>query len=174
MKRSSAITHQKGSALLFAFILLLALTFIAVASVNTGVMEVKMASSVEEEMNAFQTAAATVDFVMSDTNYLPATGALNVPKTVLNCTNGACVTDPPGITLPGTTLNTAGSGGEEIITGTATRTADCGLPPRMSKSSSLLNFSSFGYKVASDVDKTANNRGRSHQRHGFLTLGPKC
>ena len=50
---------QQGSALLFAFVLLIALTFIAIASVNTGVMGVRMASNVEEEMNAFQTSRAS-------------------------------------------------------------------------------------------------------------------
>lgn len=157
-----------------SFILMIALTFIAIASVNTGVLEVKMAGSVEEQMNAFQTSAAGIDFLMSDEDYLPATSTLGTPVTVVACTNGACTTNPSGITLPGTTFDTAGSSGEETVDLIATRTEDCGLPPRTSTASSLLNFSSFGYEVESDVDKTENNRGRSDQVTGFITLGPKC
>ena len=165
---------QRGSALLMAFILLIALTFIAIASVNTGVMEVKMASSIEEDMNAFQVAASGIDFLMSDTDYLPATSSLGTPVTVVACSDGSCTTNPSGITLPADTFETAGSSGEEVIDLIATRTEDCGLPPRTSTASSLLNFSSFGYEVESDVDKTQNNRGRSNQVTGFITLGPKC
>ncbi len=174
MIRQIKLIQQKGSALLMSFILMIALTFIAIASINTGVLEVKMASSLEEEMNAFQTAAAGIDFLMSDEDYLPATSPLKTPVTVVTCTNGACTTNPSGIVLPGATFNTAGSSNEENIDLIATRLEDCGLPPRTSTASSLLNFSSSGYEVEADIDKIDNNRGRSDQVTGFITLGPKC
>lgn len=174
MKNIQSLKYQSGSALLMSFILMIALTFIAIASVNTGVMEIKMSTAVEEEMNAFQTAAAGVDFVISNTAYLPASGAINTPTTVINCTNTACTTIPNGINLPGTTFATAGTSNEETVTVIATRTADCGLPPRTGDPSSVLNFSSFAYEVEANVDKTDNNRGRSNQLSGFMKLGPKC
>ena len=168
------IKSQKGSALLFSFILMIALTFIAIASVNTGIMEIKMAGSVEEQMNAFQTAVAGIDFALSDPSFLPSTGALNIPIEVINCTNNSCTSDLAAVpTLPGSAFDTPDSGDESIVA-TVERTLDCGLPPRTKDASSLLNFSSFAYEATADIDKTTTNRGRSYQLQGYLTLGPKC
>jgi hypothetical protein len=51
---------------------------------------------------------------------------------------------------------------------------DCGLPPRTTRGSSLVVYSSFGYRIASDVDRIATGRGRSSVRLGYVILGPKC
>ncbi len=152
---------QRGSALLLCLILLIGLTFIALSAVQTGIMEVRMASAVEEEMNAFQTAQAAIDFTISDTTNLPTTGALNTPNTVTLSPDTN--TDDAFYTATG-----------ETVTASTQRTVDCGAPPRTRVASSLLNFSSFEYKISSNVDKRKTRRGRSHQRQGYITLGPKC
>lgn len=158
---------QQGTALLFAFVLLIALTFIAIASVNTGVLGVKMASNVEEEMNAFQTAKAVIDFILDDPSaHLPSTGSGTV--TALNCTNGAC-TNPSGNPLPGDTFVTNSS---DSIVATVDY-SNCGLAPR-SAGTSLAAFSAYSYKISAGVDRTENNRGFSQQRQGYMELGPKC
>jgi len=144
---------------------MISLTLIALSSVQTGIMEVRMAGAVEEQMNASQTAHSAIDFVLSDTTYLPTTGALNTPVDV---------------TLTPATVSTDAfyaydvSGMTEIVEANAERVVDCGTPPRTRISSSLLAFSSFEYKIAADVDKTATKRSKSHQRQGYITLGPKC
>ncbi len=147
--------------MLFCIILLVALTYIAITSANTSIMQVRMASAVEEQMNAFQVASAGVDFTISDTSNLPTTGALNTANTITLIPN----------TAVGDTFYAATG---EIVTTTATRTADCGVPPRTRVASSLLAFSSFEYRIESDVNKIASRRGRSHQRQGYIVLGPKC
>lgn len=147
---------QRGTALLFAFIVLVSLTFIAVSSVRTSVMELRIARNVEENMNAFQTAQAAVDFVKSDSANLPFVGPLNTPSTVA-LTGSTFATDP-----------------DETLVATAERTLDCGQPPRMRAGTSLLAFSSFSYRITADLDKTASGRGKSSIRQGVLVLGPKC
>ena len=170
MKQLKAV-QQKGSALLFSFILLIALTFIAIASVNTGIMEVKMATNIEEQMNAFQMANAAIDFVLSDTDTnLPKASGGTVTVTIIDCADGnPCVTDPAGLVLPTVPFTTA--------TGESTTTdivyTACGPAPR-GTGSSLIAFSSYAYRISTDVNKTANGRGRSSQRQGYLELGPKC
>ena len=142
-------------------ILMISLTLIALSSVQTGIMEVRMAGAVEEQLNASQTAHSGLDFVISDSTNLPTTGALNTPTVV---------------TLTPNTLGTdafyAATG--EIVEANAERIIDCGTPPRTRVASSLLAFSSFEYKVAADIDKTVTRRGKSNQRQGWITLGPKC
>jgi hypothetical protein len=154
---SIASHRQRGTALLFSMIILVALTFIGVAAVNTGVMEVRMAGHLEEQMNAFQTAQAVIDYVISDSGNLPATGPLNTPSTVA---------------LPDEDPFTVNTG--ETLTAQAERVIDCGQPPRIRGASSLLAFSSFSYKISADVDKVATGRGQSYQRQGYMILGPKC
>ena len=164
------IQFQHGSALLFSFILMLALTFIAIASVNTGIMQTKMATSVEEEVNAFQTSGAALDFVLSDESYLPPT--MNLVTTIFDCTDGVCVTDPAVAALPTNDVFKTIQG--ESIVATLERTEECSPPPRLANASSALEFNSFGFEGTSDIDKTQTNRGRSYQIEGYLTLGPKC
>jgi len=160
---------QQGSALLFAFVLLIALTFIAIASVNTGVMGVRMASNVEEEMNAFQTSRALIDFILNDTTaHLPAATIGTITVVALDCTNGSC-TNPSGTALPAGTFDTVGS---DTIIATVEYTA-CGLAPR-SAGTSLPAFSAYSYKISGDIDRTINRRGFSQQRQGYMQLGPKC
>ncbi len=150
------MSAQRGTVLLFSFIILISLTFIAISSVRTSVMELRIARNVEENMNAFQTAQAAVDFVKSNNANLPFVGPLNTPTAV-------------ALTGNSFTLATG-----ETLVATAERTIDCGPPPRMRNGSSLLAFSSFSYRINADLDKTANGRGQSEINQGILLLGPKC
>lgn len=162
MKTSDRL-RQSGTALLLCLILLISLTLIALASVQTGIMEVRMAGAIEEQMNASQTAHSAIDFTVSDTTYLPTTGATGIPVDVALTPN----------TLTTDTFYGDGILGVQIEAN-ATRIVDCGTPPRTRISSSLLAFSSFEYRIAADVDRTSIRRGKSHQRQGWITLGPKC
>ena len=176
------ISRQKGSALLFAFIMLFALTFIAIAAVNTCVMGLKMSGSIEEEMNAFQTAAAGIDLALSnidDSSLFPSSGALDVDNEIVNCTSNSdtvavTCTKAATLTLPGTTFDVLGSSGEETITIKIARTADCMPLPRDPDGSSIVLFKGSAYRVKADVDKTDHNRGRSHQRNGVMKRVISC
>lgn len=148
--------RQRGAALIVCLIFLIALTLIGINAVATSAMGLRMASNTEEELNAFQTAQSAVDAVISDEDNLPTTGPLETPVSVV---------------LPGAAFYAAAG---ETITASAARTSECGLPPRLARGSSLRKFSSYGYRVASDVDRIATGRGRSSVRLGYLTLGPKC
>ncbi len=170
------LSRQKGSALLFSFIMLFALTFIAIASVNTSIMGLKMSGAVEEEMNAFQTAAAGIDLALSkidDTSVYVPTGNLDVANVIVDCTDMSC-TVATGVVLPGTTFDTYGTGGEETIKISITRTADCMPLPRSRTGSSLVIFKGSAFRISADVDKTDNNRGRSHHRNGVMKRVVSC
>ena len=162
---------QTGSALLFAFVLLIALTFIAIASVNTGIMEAKMATNVEEEINSFQTAASMIDYILSDTEtHLPGTGSATV--TAFDCSDGddPCDTEPATATFPEEVFKTIQ---DESLTVVIDYT-NCGLPPRLEAGVDMQNFSSFSYRISANLNRIATGRGKSGQRQGYMELGPKC
>ena len=115
-----------------------------------------MSGNVEANANTFQTAVAAVDFVLSDVSNLPAVGPLNVPAAV---------------TLSGSPF-TVETG--DAISASATRLADCGLPPRMTNATSMTAYSSFSYEVAADVSKNTAGMGQAGMVQGYMLLGPKC
>jgi len=148
--------QQRGAVLAIALIMLTSLTLISTGAVQTALMELKMALNSEEMANAFQTAQAAIDFALSDTDHLPMTGELNTPTTV-------SVSGSPFVLASG-----------ETLAASAERTIDCGAPPRLGTGSSLLSYSTFSFRVSADLDRSANGRGRSSIRQGYLVLGPKC
>ncbi len=147
---------QQGSALLICVILLVALTFTAVASLQSGVMQVRMSGALEDEMNAFQTAQAAIDFVAGDAANIPTTVALNTPVSV---------------TLSGDafTLQTG-----ETIDATYTLTSTCTSLPRMVKGYSAGSFFGYKYRISANVDKRATRRGVSYQRQGLVKTVLSC
>lgn len=154
--RPRKTTNQQGTALVISLIMLASLSMISLAAVDSAVLGMHIARNTEEKMNAFQVAQSAVDLAISDTGNLPMTGALQVPVT---------------IPLSGSAFSAAAG---EIIVASAERTIDCGLPPRLANGTSLLSYSSFSFRVAADIDRTANARSHASVRQGYLILGPKC
>ena len=145
----TAHNKQHGSALLFSIILLIALTFTAVISVQTGIMEVRMAGALQDEMEAFQTAQSAIDFVISDNANLPTTGAINTPIDVVLTGNAFSIE--------------AG----ETVTADVQLTSTCGVLPRMTLGFSAGTFYGYKWKISADV-------GRSHQRQGYIKTVLAC
>lgn len=149
---------QRGATLVVALILLGALTMIAIASVDAGVMSLRVARNVEEDMSAFQLAQSAIDAAIADPANLPTVGPLEAMTPV---------------SLSGTPFAVDTTAGESL-NAAAERTLDCGQPPRLANGTSLLAFSSFSYRVHADVDRTTTGRGRASLRQGQMLLGPKC
>ena len=152
--------QQQGSALLLCIVLLIAMTYLAISSVSTGVMEVRMSSAIEEEMNAFQIAQSAIDFTASDFDNLPFTGALNTPS---------AVTLSPATAAGDMFYSAAG----ETVTATAERSGACAIPPRTKKPNGK-QFKADEFIIRADVDKTATRRGISRQTQGIILIGTGC
>ncbi len=153
-------TRQQGSALLLCIVLLIAMTYLAISSVSTGVMEIRMSSAIEEELNAFQIAQSAIDFTASDFDNLPFTGALNTenPVTLSPATNA------------GDMFYTATG---ETVTATAARSGACAIPPR-TKRPNGKQFKADEFIIRANVDKTATRRGISKQTQGIILIGTGC
>lgn len=147
---------QRGVTLLVVMLILIGISLISVASVNTSVMELRMARNAESTTNNYQTALATIDYVIADPSNLPTLGPLNQPATV---------------TLTGAPFNTSTG---DSLAASAMRIEDCAAPPRMVSATSMLAYSAFRYEITADLDKNASGMGQSGIVQGYLQLGPKC
>lgn len=147
---------QKGVVLVIVLMMLIGITLISMATVNTSVMELRMARNAESGVNNFQTALSAVDFVISDPANLPTVGPLM---------------QPAGVTLSGSVFDVTGS---DTITASAVRVAECSPPPRMRSANSLMAFSAFNYEIRANLDKNAGGMGQTGVVQGFLQMGPKC
>lgn len=146
---------HRGSALVFSMIILVALTLLGITAAATSTLGLRMAANAEDDMNAFQTAQAVIDNILSNPAVLPTVGSLNTVSPPLPLTNTTTAFYPE----PGETLQ-----------GTATRTSEGGLPPRVKEASSAAQFSTMGYRVDSTVNRLATGRGQSSLSQGFLLL----
>ena len=155
---NSTAKKQQDAVLIIALVMLAALTLMSTAAVDSSVMGLRISRNVEEQVNAFQTAQAAVDQVISDTANLPLTGPLN---------------NFISVPLSGNPFAADTVAGESVAA-QAERTLDCGMPPRLNAGTSLLAYSSFSFRVRADIDRAATGRGLSSVRQGYLILGPKC
>ena len=149
-------SRQKGVALVVVLMMLIGITLISMASLNTSVMELRMARNTESSVNNFQTAISAVDFVISDPANLPTVGPLMTPTSVT-------LTGSPFAVSTGDT-----------VTASAIRVGECGLPPRMRSANSLMAYSAFDYEITADLDKNVSGMGQTGVVQGYLQMGPKC
>lgn len=154
--RGRSRARQSGVVLVVVLMMLIGITLISMAAVNTSVMELRMARNAEDTVNNFQTALSAVDFVISDTANLPTVGPLMQPAPV---------------TLTGSVFGVASG---DTLTASAVRIGECGLPPRMRAANSLMAYSAFDYEITADLDKNSTGRGQTGVVQGYLQIGPKC
>lgn len=148
--------RERGVVLAVVLMMLIGITLISMAALNTSIMELRMARNTEFGVNNFQTALSAVDFVISDPANLPTVGPLMTPTPV---------------TLTGS-LFSASTG--DVVTASAIRVSECDLPPRMGNANSLMAFSAFNYEITADLDKNVSGMGQTGVVQGYLQIGPKC
>ena len=148
--------HQSGIVLVVVLMMLIGITLISMATVNTSVMELRMARNTEAGVTNFQTALSAVDFVISDPANLPTVGPLMQPVPV---------------TLTGAVFATSAG---DSVTASAVRVGECGVPPRMGAANSLMAFSAFNYEITANLDKNGTGMGQTGVVQGYLQMGPKC
>ncbi len=164
-----AICHsQRGAALFTALIMLIALTLVALASLGTSLLELRMSGNEEMAMSAFQSAQAGVDVVVNDS-------IADEPKIVIargnkgttNCfsVTGCTYTIPSNLIPPPVNSNYS-----KI---TVTQTDDRGPAPRSRRfATSARLFSAAYFEVESIFDKSAIGQGKAGAVEGFLQLLP--
>lgn len=148
--------RQGGFVLIVVLLILIGVTLISTAAVNTSVMELRMARNAEFNVNNFQTAVSAVDFVIADHTNFPTVGPLRMPVDVP--LTGSVFTEKAG----------------ESVSATAARMEECSLPPRMRAANSMMAYSAFTYEVRATIDKNQSGMGQTGIAQGYLNMGPKC
>ena len=160
--------RQRGAALFTSLIMLIALTLVALASLGTSLLELRMSGNEEMAMSAFQSAQAGVDVVLNDAlaeepQVVLARGA----KGDTTCYNVAGCTFPIPANLVPLPVKSAYS---KI---TITQTDDRGTAPRSRRfATSTRLFSAAYFEVESVFDKSAIGQGKAGVVEGFLQLLP--
>jgi hypothetical protein len=74
---------QKGAALAVGLMLLVVITLLAIAGMNTSTLELQMAGNVQFRQNAFQAAETGLSIIRGDATKRTIDGTVNVPVTTL-------------------------------------------------------------------------------------------
>lgn len=160
--------RQRGAALFTSLIMLIALTLLALASLGTSLLELRMSGNEEMAMSAFQSAQAGVDVVLND-------ALAEEPQIVLargtrgttNCYNIAGCT----YTIPSNLIPAPVNSNYSKIS--ITQTDERGPAPRSRRyATSTKLFSAAYFEVESIFDKSAIGQGKAGAVEGFLQLLP--
>jgi len=140
---------------------------VALASLGTSLLELRMSGNEESAMSAFQSAQAGVDVITKDVlaEKPQIVIARGISGDVINCFNWptACAPtiDPSLIPAP---VNTASS---QIK---ITQTVERGSVPRLGAGTSAKHFSAAYFEAESIFDKSGVGQGKAGVVHGYLQL----
>jgi len=161
-------TRQKGAALVTSLVMLMALTMISLAAMQTTAVQIQISGNDEATIEADQYAQSVVDAVIeTSTNF------------VIGTTNGytVCAAAETGCSAVNVKLNDPMF--SSIINATTGVQAKVellktGTAPRMAKyASSAANFSGAYFKITGRYNEIATNQGKSDVVQGFVMVYPK-
>ena len=147
-------TSQRGSALVVALLILVTVTVLALSSMSSSLVELRMAHGTQATNDNFQVAAGAIDLTLANPNNLPMTGALNHPQAFALDTS----------VFPSTLGASA----------TVSRTQECLAPPRARLPNSADQYSAFVHEVVAHVDRNETSQGRLGMTQGHILIGPRC
>lgn len=140
--KPNIVKHQRGAALFIALILLLVITILAVSTMGTSRLELRMAGNSQFALHAFQAAQSAIEARIAASNF--TTGTAPPPVTHDYTTTGSQATS--GITFK--TSTDVPAGGYSLGAG----------------------YQAFHFQL--NVTATAARNARSEQTQGFYIVGP--
>ena len=157
---------QRGAALFTALIMMIALTLVALASLGTSLLELRMSGSEESAMSAYQSAQGGVDVIVNDAISQQQVVIARGGKGTTTCFNESGCTYtieasqmPAPVNTPATKI--------KII-----QVDDRGSAPRMRLATSARYFSAAYFEVESTFDKSGAGQGKAATAQGYLQLLP--
>jgi Tfp pilus assembly protein PilX len=143
--------RSRGAALVVALVLLLALTVLAISSMNTASLELVMAGNTQYQQNAFQAAEAGIEQALRAGQFNPGSGPERLPA-------DASQTIP----IPGTN-------NQDSFAATITSQLS-GSPQPAMWGSSWNSFSTYHFEIESIGRSTRNAIARNYQ--GVAVIAP--
>ena len=161
---STALSAQRGASLFVSLILMTALTLVALGSLSTSLMELRMANNTEAGMSAFQQAQAGIDATLaSPADYYIVNGSIGDTR----CYNIAgCIASitsmPEPISLPG-----------DVHKVRITRVTSETCPPRTRDSaSSCAKLRATSFVSESIYNNSLAGQGQAELAQGYIRLMP--
>lgn len=189
-KDTMPLQGQRGTALVIALVLLLAVTLLSLAAVNTSILEMRMSSADEERMQIHQATDSAISYVMSEfpiyANELAENEVrcINLPA---GCANGNAI-DGSGIFATGdlnVSMTLVGSDLQPV------RVSDLGMVDKDGNTFGAMSSDArrYEYLIEASLDRRSTKGGYAHLWRGysrqvstqsnftsgdFVTCSPNC
>ena len=160
-------TGQRGAVLVITMLFLIAISVLAVASMQSSNIGLYMAQNEESRVAAAQGAQALADAIVSNPASTPVVGDSGFTI----CTPGESNCDRSDLPVTNGILASAVASG--YITARVEREGPLFRPPPRSVESSIDKFSSASFEVVTTYDRTDEQLGRQQITEGVLVLVPK-
>ena len=158
---------QRGAVLVVTMLFLIAISMLAVSSMQTSNIGLYMAQNEESRISAAQGAQALADAIVSNPASTPVVGGNGFTI----CTIGEANCNRSD--LPVTNAVLAAQVAKGHITARVEREGPLFRPPPRSVESSIDKFSSASFEVITTFDRTDEQLGRQQITEGVLVLVPK-
>jgi len=169
MTRKLPIKSRKesGAVLVVTMLFLIAISMLAVSSMQSGNIGLLMAQNEEARIAAIQGAQALADAIVSNPATTPVIGGSGYTI----CTVGEPNCDSSNLPITNGVLATAIAQGH--LTARVQRDGPLLRPPPRSVESSIDKFTSASFEVTTTFDRTDEQLGRQQITEGVLVLVPK-
>ncbi|HJX18751.1 MAG TPA: PilX N-terminal domain-containing pilus assembly protein [Acidiferrobacterales bacterium] len=162
---STALSAQRGASLFVSLILMTALTLVALGSLSTSLMELRMANNTEAGMSAFQQAQAGIDATLaSPADYYIVNGSIGDTR----CYNIAgCIASITSMPAP---ISPPEEGVHKVR---ITRVTSETCPPRTRDSaSSCAKLRATSFVSESIYNNSLAGQGQAELAQGYIRLMP--
>lgn len=164
--QTNPIKRQRGAVLLVSLIFLVVMGLLALSSMQTSRLELRMANNEEVRGAAHQAAQALVDAIIATPAMTPVIGGLGFTL---------CTAGQPGCNLPSLFMP-AGPLAPEVAAGhlfaTATLTAPTNIPPPRGFGFSADKFAASIYQIDATYDRADEGLGQADVTQGLIVLTP--
>lgn len=162
--------RQRGAVLFTALVFLVVVTLIALASIRSSTLELRMSLNEESRVNAFQRAQALTDVIIATPGTTPVVGAVGYRICTPSPPPGE-VCDQTDLVIPEASLQAAVTAGH--LSAVVERLGSERRPPPRGIESSVDKFGAAAFRVQSTYDRADEALGRAVLNEGVLVLVPK-
>ena len=155
----SRINTQHGTALITALVLLVALTMVSLAGIQSTSVQLQISGNDEETINAYEYAQSVVDAVIENQSNF-SVGATNGYTICMSAETGC--NDTP-ITLSETMFSSVNLQAKVTL-------VKVGPAPRMTNASDLENTTAAYFDVKGRYDETGNQGGKANVVQGLVKV----
>jgi len=167
LSHSNMQKNQRGAVLVITMLFLVAISVLAVTSMQSSNIGLFMAQNEESRITAAQGAQALADAIVANPAATPVVGGDGFTI----CTPGEAECDRTDLPISNSIL--ASSVAKGHITARVVRDGPLFRPPPRSVESSIDKFNSASFEVVTTFDRTDEQLGRQQITEGVLVLVPK-